>query len=149
MTGIELPAERAGRGGRPGSQGPRLRFRLPASRAGITWLVAVVVIGGLLAIQVGRQVYANYSIGQQASAMQNQITAMEQQNDQLRQELQYLQSDAYVGAEARRLANLGHSGDQLLIIPPGAEASLPVALQPAAPAPKPLLEQWLDLFFGH
>lgn len=149
MTGIELPAERAGRGGRPGSQGPRLRFRLPASRAGLTWLVALVVIGGLLAIQVGRQVYANYAISQQASTLQDQITAMQQQNDRLQQELQYLQSDAYVGAEARRLANLGHAGDQLLIIPPGAEAALPSALQPAAPAPKPLLEQWLDLFFGH
>ncbi len=149
MTGIELPAERAGRGGRPHLQGPRLRFRLPASRAGITWLVALVVIGGLLAVQVGRQVYASYSITEQAAALQGQITAMEQQNDQLRQELEYLQSDAYVGAEARRLANLGHSGDRLLIIPPGAAATLPAALQPAAPAPKPLLEQWLDLFFGH
>jgi cell division protein FtsB len=149
MTGIELPAERAGRGGRPTPTGPRLRFRLPASRAGVTWLVALVVIGGLLAIQVGRQVYASYSITEQAAALQDQITGMEQQNDQLRQELQYLRSDAYVGAEARRLANLGHTGDQLLIIPPGAAATLPAALQPAAPAPKPLLEQWLDLFFGH
>jgi cell division protein FtsB len=146
MTGIELPAERAGRGGRPTSRGPRLR--LPASRAGVTWLVVLLVVGTLLAIQVGRQVYTNYSITEQAAALQNQITAMEQQNDQLRQELDYLQSDAFVGAEARRLANLGHSGDQLLIIPPGSEAKLPAALQATAPAPKPLLEQWLDLFFG-
>jgi cell division protein FtsB len=146
MTGIELPADRAGRGGRPTSRGPRLR--VPASRAGMTWLVVLVVVGGLLAIQVGRQVYANYSITGQAAALQDRITAMQQQNDQLRQELAYLQSDAFVSAEARRLANLGHSGDQLLIIPPGAEASLPAALQAAAPAPKPLLEQWLDLFFG-
>jgi cell division protein FtsB len=146
MTGIELPADRAGRGGRPTSRGPRLR--VPASRAGMTWLVVLVVVGGLLAIQVGRQVYANYSITGQAAALQDRITAMQQQTDQLRQELAYLQSDAFVSAEARRLANLGHSGDQLLIIPPGAEASLPAALQAAAPAPKPLLEQWLDLFFG-
>ncbi len=146
MTGIDLPAARAGRGGRPTPRGPRVR--LPGSRAGVTWLVVLVVVGGLLAIQVGRQVYANYSITQQAAALQDRITAMEQQNDQLRQELTYLGSDAFVSAEARRLANLGHSGDQLLIIPPGSEASLPAALQAAAPAPKPLLEQWVDLFFG-
>jgi cell division protein FtsB len=146
MTGIELPAERAGRGGRPTPGGPRLR--LPASRSGLTWLVVLVVVGGLLAIQVGRQVYTNHSITEQAAALQARITAVEQQNDQLRQELTYLQSDAFVSAEARRLANLGHSGDQLLIIPPGSEATLPAALQAAAPAPKPLLEQWLDLFFG-
>ncbi len=146
MTGIDLPAERGGRGGRPTPRGPRIR--LPASRVGVTWLVVLLVVGGLLAIQVGRQVYANYSITQHATALQDQITAMERQNDQLRAELSYLQSDAFVSAEARRLANLGHSGDQLLIIPPGSAAKLPAALQPAAPAAKSLLEQWLDLFFG-
>lgn len=145
MTGIELRANPAA-GGSPATRPPRLR--LPATRGGLTWLVALVLIGGLLAVQVGRQVYANYSISGQAAALQRQIDAMNEQNAQLQRELDYLRSDAYVSAEAKRLANLGHSGDQLLIIPPGAEATLPAALQAATPAPKPLLEQWLDLFFG-
>jgi len=33
---------------------------MPATRAGITWLVVLLVVGALLAVQVGRQVYANY-----------------------------------------------------------------------------------------
>ena len=146
MTGIDVAAD-PGRPGRPG--GPRSpRVRLPATRGGLTWLVAVLVIGGLLAIQVGRQVYANYAITQQAAEIQRQIVSIQQQNDALQRELNYLRSDAYISAEARRLSNLGTPGEQLLIIPPGSEAKLPAALQPAAPAPKPLLEQWLDLFFG-
>jgi hypothetical protein len=52
-----------------------------------------------------------------------------------------------VSAEARRLANLGAAGDQVLIIPSGAEAPLPEELA-AANAPRPLLEQWWTLFFG-
>lgn len=115
---------------------------------GVTWLVALIVMGTLLAIQVGRQVYANYSITQESAALRQQITDIQAQNDALRRELDYLGSDAYVGAEARRLENLGHSGDQLLIIPPGAEASPPPATQPRVAPDKPLLEQWLELFFG-
>ena len=146
MTGIDLPADASAHGRPSLPRGPRLR--LPAGRGGVTWLVALILITGLLAIQVGRQVYANYSITQQASELQRQIGDIEAQNAALQQQLDYLRSDAYISAEARRLANLGRSGEKLLIIPPGSEAKLPAALQPAAPAPKPLLEQWLDLFFG-
>ena len=111
-------------------------------------MVVVVIIGILVAVQFGRQVYANWEIGQRAAAIEAEIAAVDAQNSQLRQELTYLQSDAYVSAEARRLANLGEPGDQVLIIPPGAEAPLPEELAAAAAPPRPLLEQWVDLFFG-
>ena len=121
---------------------------MPATRAGITWLAVLLVVGALLAIQVGRQVYANYSITQQAQALRQQISDIEARNESLRRQLDYLRSDAFISAEARRLANLGHSGDRLLIIPPGSEATLPTALRPKVTSQKPLLEQWIELFFG-
>lgn len=145
MTGLDLPIRS---GGAPNRPSRRIQFRLPATRAGLTWLVALIVIGGLLAIQVGRQVYANYSITQRAAEMRQQIVDIEAQNLRLREQLGYLRSDAFVSAEARRLANVGHPGDQVLIIPPGAEASPPAALQAKPTVAKPLIEQWLDLFFG-
>lgn len=145
MTSLRLPAD-APAPSRPTVRGPRLRR--PSSRAGVTWLVALVVIGTLLAIQVGRQVYANYSITQESAALRQQIADIQAQNDALRRELDYLGSDAYVGTEARRIENLGRSGEQLLIIPPGAEASPPAAVQPKPAPDKPLLDQWLELFFG-
>jgi cell division protein FtsB len=111
-------------------------------------MVVVLIIGVLVAVQFGRQVYANWEIGQRATALEAQIAEVEAENAQLRVELGYLQSDAYISAEARRLANLGEVGDQVLIIPPGAEAPLPEELAAAAVPPKPLLEQWVDLFFG-
>ena len=72
---------------------------------------------------------------------------VEAENALLQQELDYLRSDAFVSAEARRLANLGAPGEQVLIIPPGAEAPLPEELSALEP-PQPLLQQWLELFFG-
>jgi cell division protein FtsB len=113
----------------------------------VAGLVVLLIIAGLLAVQFGRQVYANWEIGQRAAQLEAEIAAIEAENDLLAAELGYLRSDAYVSAEARRLANLGATGDQVLIIPSGAEAPLPAELA-AADAPSPLLEQWWALFFG-
>ena len=141
MTGIDVTAD-ANR--RP----PLRRVRLPASRGGMAWLAVLVIVGVLLAVQFGRQVYANWEIGQRAAAIEAHIAEVEAENAALQRELDYLRSEAYISAEARRLSNLGAPGEQVLIIPPGAEAPLPEALAAELAPPKPLLEQWLDLFFG-
>lgn len=110
-------------------------------------MAVVLILGAFLAIQFGRQVYANWEIGQRADTIRAQIAAVEEENARLQAELDYLRSEAYIGAEARRLANLGVAGEQVLIIPPGAEEPLPDALGAAEP-PKPMLEQWFELFFA-
>jgi cell division protein FtsB len=120
---------------------------MPASRGGMTWMAVVLIIGAFVAVQFGRQIYTNWEIGQRANEIRAEIAAIEASNAALRRELQYLQSEAYISAEARRLANLGIPGEQVLIIPPGAEEPLPDDLAAVA-APKPLLEQWVELFFG-
>jgi len=141
MTGIDLSAPRPPR---------QRRFTLPGSRGSLAWLLALVLVGGFLAVQVGRQVYASWSITQRAGAVQEQIAELEGQNAALRRELDYLRSDAYISSEARKLLNLGRPGERVLIIPPGAEAPPPLtSSEDASEAPPPpLLEQWLDLFFG-
>ena len=146
MTGIEASAEPTGAPPAPVSP-MRPRWRLPASRGGMAWLVVLLIVGTLLAVQFGRQVYANWEIGQRAAEIQAEIAAVEAENAQLERELAYLRSDAFISAEARRLANLGNPGDQVLIIPPGAEEPVPEELSGIEP-PRPMLEQWLELFFG-
>jgi cell division protein FtsB len=114
----------------------------------LAWIAVLLIIGVFLAVQVGRQVYASWSIGQEADAIRARIAAMEAHNEALRQELAFLQSKGFVGAEARRLLNLGLPGEHVLIIPPGAETALPPALRDQPAPVKPPLEQWLELFFG-
>jgi len=113
----------------------------------MAWLAVLLIVGAFLAVQFGRQVYANWEIGQQASAIQAEIAAVEAENARLQAELDYLNSDAYLSQEARRLTNVGAPGEQVLIIPPGAEAPLPDELSTVEPPP-PLLEQWVEFFFG-
>jgi cell division protein FtsB len=142
MTSLELNAPRRTPPERP------VRIRIPASRGGLAWIVVLLIIGTFLAVQVGRQVYTSWSIGQEADAIRAEIAAMQAHNEALRQELAYLQSAGFISAEARRLLNLGLPGEHVLIIPPGAEAALPPALREEAAPAKPPLEQWLELFFG-
>lgn len=120
---------------------------MPASRRGLAWLAVLVIIGVFLAVQFGRQVYTNWEYGQRAAAIEAEIAAVEARNAELQSELEYLQSAGYIDAEARRLTNLGARGEEVLIIPPGAEEPLPEELA-AASQPEPLVEQWLALFFG-
>lgn len=139
MTGIDLST----------SAPPSRRFSLPGTRGSLAWLLALVLVGGFLTLQVGRQVYASWSISQRATEVETQISDLERQNAALSRELDYLRSDAYISAEARKLLNLGRPGERVLIIPPGAEVAAPAASPTgSAPPSAPLLEQWLDLFFG-
>jgi cell division protein FtsB len=138
MTGLDLRAPLPS----------RLAIRRPASRSGLAWLAVLLIIGAFLAVQVGRQVYANWAITQQAAAVRQQIDDIQAQNAALERELAYLQSDAYISAEARRIQNLGRADERVLIIPAGAEAPLPSELSPSRAPSRPLLEQWVDLFFG-
>lgn len=126
----------------------RRRARLPSTRAGLTRLAVLVIVSGFLAIQIGKEVYANWAINQQAQQLRAEIAAVDAENELLEDKLSYLRSEAFVSAEARRFMNLGAPGEQLLIIPPGREQPLPAELAPPREPPKPMLEQWLDLFFG-
>ena len=125
-----------------------MRIRIPASRGGLAWIAVLLIIGTFLAVQVGRQVYASWSIGREADAIRVDIANMKARNEALRQELAYLQSNAFLSAEARRLLNMGLPGEHVLIIPPGQEAPPPIAVNQQRPAPRAPLEQWLELFFG-
>jgi cell division protein FtsB len=145
MTSLEVPAPRPARPARPD---PPIRIRIPASRGGLAWLAVLLVIGAFLAVQVGREVYQAWSIDQDANAIRAQIAEMEAHNAVLREELNFVQSDAFVAAEARRLLNLGLVGEQVLIIPEGAQAPMPQQAAEQAPPARPLLQQWLELFFG-
>jgi cell division protein FtsB len=138
MTGLEIRLPNRG-----------VNVRAPRSRSGMLWLAVLLVAGSFLAVQVGRQVYASWAINQQVAQVREQIAATEAQNAELQRELDYLRSPAYISEQARRLQNVGHSGEQVLIIPPGAEEPLPAALRPPVEPPKPMLQQWVDLFFGH
>ena len=142
MTGLQAPAAQRALPPTPRSfRPPRIRRRL---------LVGLLVAGvvALVGFNVGRQAFVGWSIGQQAESLEDQVAAAEAENAALERQLGYLQSDAYVTAEARRLRNLGYPGEQILIIPPGAAVPAPATSDEPPVDDRPMLERWIELFFG-
>jgi cell division protein FtsB len=153
VDGVEnLPVDSAWMSEDPAAESqpsaPSRRLRLPATPGRLATVVVLLVVAAFLAVQTGSQVYANWTITQEAERVRAEIAAIEARNELLRRELDYLRSDAYVSQQARRFTNLGRPDEQVLIIPPGAEVDVPPELLPEPEPVKPLLEQWLDLFFG-
>jgi hypothetical protein len=109
--------------------------------------MAVIGVVALVALNVGRQAFVGWTTDQQAEQLAAQVAAAEAQNVALQRQLDYLQSDAYVTAEARRLRNLGYPGEQVLIIPAGAAVPAPATSYPTKAEERPMLERWLTLFF--
>jgi cell division protein FtsB len=142
MTGMDLSA------GRSGGIKRRPRHTIASSRGGAAWLVVLLVIGAFVTFQVGRQVYASWSINQEAARIQAEIDATVARNAELQRELGYLHSDAFISQEAKKLLNLGNPNERVLIIAPGREAPLPAGDAGRSKDPPPLLQQWLSLFFG-
>jgi cell division protein FtsB len=132
------------------TQAPRAPqpIRLPRIRRRTLTTLAVVAIVAVIALNVGRQSFVGWSIDQQAAQLEAQVAAAEAENAELQRLVEYLQSDAFVTAEARRLRNLGYPGEQVLIIPPDAFAPSTGGAAAEPIADTPILERWLTLFFG-
>jgi cell division protein FtsB len=147
MTGTGHPATSA----LPrATQAPRAPqpIRLPRLRRRTLTTLGVVAIVAIIALNVGRQSFLGWSIDQQAAELEAQVAAAEAENAELQRLVQYLQSDAFITAEARRLRNVGYPGEQVLIIPPDSLAPAPATSDGETTAERPLLEQWVELFFG-
>ena len=123
-------------------------FRVPRLRRRTLTTLIVVAAVGLVVFNIGRQAFVGWSVGQEAASLEAQVAAAEAENATLQRQLEYLQSDAYVTAEARRLRNLGYPGEQILIIPPGATVPSPATGEVVAVEERPMLERWIELFFG-
>jgi cell division protein FtsB len=144
MTGTGHPATSA----LPRTPRAPAPFRLPRLRRRSLTTLAIVAVIAIIALNVARQSFLGWSIDQQAAGLEAQVAAAEAENAELRRLVVYLQSDAFVTAEARRLRNVGYPGEQVLIIPPDAVVPAPTTTGGETVVERPLLERWLELFFG-
>lgn len=95
----------------------------------------------------------SYRINQREAQVRQEVARLEQKNGELRAQVAYLSTDAYVETAARDKLNLVRPGDHALVM---VQAQAEQALVPAPPPADPSaslrefghLAQWLALFFG-
>ena len=111
-------------------------------------IVAVVVIAVLIWIVMTIQVLNNnYTLQRQVdnAKLDNQVTELE--NENLRLEQMYYQTDEYMDLSARSLLGKAQPGEHLVILPRVAHTD-DQSTDGRAVVQKSNLDQWLDFLFG-
>jgi cell division protein FtsB len=78
--------------------------------------VAVVAVVFSLISALSKEIYREYKIKKDIEALKAEIEAMEKDNYELSQLLEYYKTDEYKEAEARRRLNLKAEGEQVVMI---------------------------------
>jgi cell division protein FtsB len=107
---------------------------------------AVVVL--YLAVILGETISSNYHLQKQIDSLNNQITTLGIQNDELTYNLQYYKTNSYQEKSARTNLDLQKPGENLIILPHPADIAAQTAAQQAKPKPKSNFTQWLDFLAG-
>ncbi len=117
--------------------------KLPLRLAGLVVLAVVFVLGSALA----EGIYRERRIAREMDELKAQIGAMEKDNYQLAQLIDYYQTQEFKEAEARRRLNLKADGERVVMIDEAAQA-YELAQKVAAPAPQtPNAQKWWNYFF--
>ena len=115
--------------------------------------IIVLTIAVLLVVDFGRRATTGYYIAQAEEQLKAEIAIELTRQAQLRERLEYVQSDEYVEEWAREQAHMIRPGDQPLILVTVATPIAPTntAEQPAhtgTPLHTPPWHQWWRLFFN-
>ena len=114
--------------------------------------IVVMTITVLLIVDFGRRATTGYYIAQAEEQLKAEIAIELGRQAQLKERLDYVESDEYVEKWAREKAHMIRPGDQPLILVTG---KAPLVLASAAehstptgtPQPEPPWHQWWRLFF--
>jgi cell division protein FtsB len=105
------------------------------------------IVALLLAVGIGRAINRNRQVRAELVDLQSRIAKYSRDNQELAQTLNYLSSDAFVMAEARRSLGLGLPGEQPVVVQP-AEAATATTANIAVTASPSLPVLWWRYFFG-
>ncbi|MBN1581536.1 MAG: septum formation initiator family protein [Anaerolineae bacterium] len=114
--------------------------------------IVVMTIAILLVVDFGRRATTGYYVAQAEEQLKGEIAIELTRQAQLKERLDYVQSDEYVEEWAREKAHMIRPGDQPLIL---VASEAPIVLANATertpptgtPPPEPAWHRWWRLFF--
>ncbi len=125
---------------------PKKKFKWLASGLFITVGLAVVVFIG---VALGKETYRKYQIQKEIDSLQQEAEKVSEKNQELRQLIEYYQTDAYKELEARKKLGLQKKGEKVVIIKSSPENYLNKTsnLECAESKNASNLEKWWRYFF--
>ena len=119
--------------------------KIPFQLAAVLILVLVFSLGSALS----KELYREYRIKKEIESLKAEIEAMEKDNYELSQLIEYYQTDEYKEAEARRRLNLKAEGEKVVMI--DEKQNTPEEMKAQEEAQKsgvPNYMKWWNYFFA-
>ena len=122
------------------------------SRAAVTGLFLVVAAS--LIFNTYKVIERNYELQQQVDELAAEVGLIEVQNQNLKYNIEYYQTDAYLEVEAKQRFNLAEKGERVVLLPKDGdlereELQTTVSQQVAAqPEYERNFDKWMAFLFG-
>ena len=118
-------------------------------------LLAFLVVVLMVSWSGAQVIQRNYELQKQISQLRQEVAVQQLENNNLKLQNQYFDTDQYLELKARQDFGLGRAGEKLLLIPDDIAMSYVTAPQSKQAAPTPSsqkpayqrnFEQWVDFF---
>lgn len=106
-----------------------------------------VIIALYIAVYLVQTVKRNYDLQQEIGGLEQQITDLRIEQDQLKYKIQYYQTESFKEKEARDKLGLQAPGESVIILPQDKQTEKQTEDQPQKTR-KSNPEQWLDFLLG-
>lgn len=122
------------------------------SKTAVTGLFLVVAIS--LMFNTLKVIQRNYELQQQLDTLADEVALIEVENQNLKFNIQYYETDAYLEVEAKRRFNLAEAGEKVILLPkdgdlPQEQLRTRVEEQQATqPQYEQNLDKWRAFLFG-
>ena len=107
--------------------------------------IGILIFEVYLIITFSRSIWDLWKKQGEMEIARSKVATLKQENNKLKSQLEYVQTDEFVEKEAREKLNYVKPGEAIVVIP---DSVLQAATASAAPTPPlPNWQQWLRLFF--
>ncbi|MCL5794940.1 MAG: septum formation initiator family protein [Patescibacteria group bacterium] len=97
----------------------------------VSWAAKIIILAVIVYIlfSIGRSIWKNWQVNQKIKNYENSIKTLEEQNNYLKNQLVYMQTDVFKELEARSRLGLKKPDEKMILIPENASST-------KTPAPK-------------
>ncbi|MCL5411787.1 MAG: septum formation initiator family protein [Patescibacteria group bacterium] len=104
----------------------------------------LIILGIFLVISLARGVWDSYRSGSRLGESESKLAALKNENDKLKKEISFRQSDYFIEKEAREKLNLGKPNETAVALPESNSAKE----SPKAPLEIQNWRKWSNLFLA-